>query len=325
MKSYATNIRRYKPVSGCAPIGLFVYNRFLHTKKTIEALQKNVLAKESDLFVFSDGPKDTESDATIEKIRQYTRGVEGFRSVTLVEHKTNQGLAVSIVTGVTRLCEEYGRVIVVEDDLVTSPLFLTFINAALDYYSREKRVWHISGWNYPIDARGLQEAFFLRVMNCWGWATWADRWQHFQKDPDQLIREWDEGRIQRFNLDGANNFWDQVIRNYQGSMNTWAIFWYATIFENDGLCLNPTKSYVQNIGHDGSGTHCDDTDEFSSPLSVETIEHMPERLIENREAVARIREFYKSRRPGLATRIRNDFYRYSKQIVAKFRKKVSFQ
>jgi len=79
------------------------------------------------------------------------------------------------------LLNEYGKIIVLEDDLLTSPYFLKFMNEALEYYKNEKKVWHISGWNYPINNEGLDDVFFWRTMNCWGWATWADRWQYFEK------------------------------------------------------------------------------------------------------------------------------------------------
>lgn len=308
-----------------APLALFVYNRLLHTQRTVESLRNNLLADRSELIVYSDGPVDQATEREVKQVREYLRGLTGFARVRIVERDRNYGLARSITEGVTEMCEAHGRVIVLEDDLVTSNHFLEFMNHALQRYENNKQVWHISGWNYPIDTRNLDKAFLFRTMNCWGWATWADRWRHFQKDPERLIREWDEDRIHRFNLEGANNFWDQVIRNHQGTMNTWAIFWYATIFENRGLCLNPARSYVENIGLDGSGANCGEMDAYSSPLSLEAIDHLPEQLVENSEAVARIRKFYVRNRPDLATRIRNDLRSYLKQIISGFKRKASDQ
>jgi len=313
--------KKNKTVPDLAPIALFVYNRLTHTRRTIESLRSNLLASESELTVFSDGAADPVAEHEVYQVRKYLRDLTGFASVRVVEREGNHGLAKSITEGVTEMCERYGRVIVLEDDLVTSRYFLKFMNQALQRFENKQQVWHISGWNYPVDDKNLPQAFFWRVMNCWGWATWADRWQFFRKEPERLVREWQEDRIYRFNLEGANNFWDQVVRNYQGSMNTWAIFWYATIFENDGLCLNPTRSYVHNIGHDGSGVHCDETDAFSSPLADEAIKQWPKEMLENEEAVARIRAFYRHRRPGLGTRIRNDLARYFKRFVSRLERK----
>lgn len=252
-----------------APVALFVYNRPRHTRQTIEALLQNPEAKDSRLYIFSDGAK-TESDkAAISAVRSYIHSLDGFAQIHIVERELNIGLAESIIQGVTDLCEKYGSVIVVEDDLVTSPAFLGFMNHALDTYKAEKKVWHISGWNYPIDTESLGSSFLWETMNCWGWATWDDRWQHFSKDPQRLISSWKSEDIKKFNLDGTYNFWRQVLLNKRGKLNTWAVFWYATIFENNGLCLNPTKTFVTNIGHDGSGENCRRTEHFSTYEELE--------------------------------------------------------
>lgn len=277
-----------------APIALFVYNRPEHTRKTVEALLQNPQAKDSRIYVFSDGPK-TESDKnSISEVRRYVKALNGFAQVHVVEREFNLGLAQSIIQGVSDLCEKHGKVIVMEDDLVTSPAFLGFMNHALDTYQAEKQVWHISGWTYPIDSDGLDDAFLWRTMNCWGWATWADRWQHFSKDPDSLISSWGRAQIKSFNLDGAYNFWKQVRLNKSGKLNTWAVFWYATIFEHQGLCLNPTKTYVANIGHDGSGENCRRMAHFSTYEALERKSNdlsLPEVIACSKLAQSRIKDF----------------------------------
>ena len=239
-----------------APIVLFVYNRLDHTKQTIEALQKNELAKESELFIYSDAVKDENAVQSVDEVRKYIKTVDGFKKVTIIEREKNWGLANSIIDGVTKIVNEYGKIIVLEDDLVTSPYFLKFMNEALEFYKDEKKVWHISGWNYPIEIDGEEDVFFWRVMNCWGWATWSDRWQYFEKDVSKTIKKFSFKEVYQFNLDGYENFWAQVKDNRKGIIDTWAIFWYVTIFKNNGLCLNPLVSFVRNIGRDGSGTHC---------------------------------------------------------------------
>ena len=239
-----------------APIVLFVYNRPWHIKQTIEALQKNELANESELFIYSDAPKNKEAEKKVKEVREYIKTIDGFKKVTIIERKKNWGLANNIIDGVTKIINEYGKIIVLEDDLVTSPYFLKFMNEALEFYEREKKVWHISGWNYPIRLDYRKSVFLWRWMNCWGWGTWKDRWDNLITDVDILINSISKKDIKKFNLDGAEKAWQRLILNKEKKLKTWAVFWNATIFVNNGLCMNPVNSFVYNIGLDGTGTHC---------------------------------------------------------------------
>jgi hypothetical protein len=275
-----------------APIALFAYNRPLHTRQTVDALRKNELAGESDLFIFSDAPKTPEVAAKVGEVREYLKTISGFKSVSIVERDKNWGLANSIIDGVTRLCNEYGRVIVLEDDMVTSPYFLRFMNEALDAYQDEAKVMHISGYMFPIDLFGLPETFFLRTASCWGWATWDRAWKHFSKEPKKLLGEYTKQTIHRFNLDSACNFWEQVEQNESGIINTWAIFWYATVFNVNGLCLHPASSMVNNIGHDESGEHCEQTSDFSTSLASNPITYFEKDIIESTLAHGKTRKFF---------------------------------
>src|SRR5450631_620851 len=162
-----------------APITLFVYNRPAHTLRTVEALRKNELASESDLIIFSDAPKKTEAAAAVREVREYIRTISGFHSVSIVERDKNWGLANSIIDGVTTVVNRYGRIIVLEDDLVTSPYFLHFMNKALDLYQDEPRVMQISGHIFPADVTAETDAVFLPMTTSWGWATWQRAWQYF--------------------------------------------------------------------------------------------------------------------------------------------------
>lgn len=288
-----------------APILLFVFARADHTKRTIAALSENELAPESDLIIYSDAPRNEVEAVAVNEVRALLVNVRGFRSVTVVERDTNYGLARNIIEGVTDVCNRYGRAIVLEDDLVTSPSFLSFMNAALERYESDSRVWHISGWNYPIDPDGLGDAFFVRVMNCWGWATWRDRWQHFERNPEKLVTEFDREMIRRFDLEDSGVFWSQVLLNRQGKIKTWAIYWYATIFKSKGLCINPAISYVDNIGHDGSGTHGSKAGQaYSTKLSRNSNPTFPSEASESLIGIRRILQFYEDIKPTLVQRIR---------------------
>lgn len=293
-----------------SPIILFTYNRPDHTKKTVEGLQRNELASQSDLIIYSDGPKTPKDLSAVEKVRNYVHTITGFKSLKVVEQKKNRGLADSIIDGVTKTIRKYGTVIVLEDDIITSPYFLTYMNDALNYFYEEKKVWHISGWNYPFDNEGLGDVFFWRLMNCWGWATWKDRWDYFEKDAKKLINEFDKKTIYDFDLSNSGQFWSQVIANHKGKMNTWAIFWYASIFKQNGLCLNPSISYVKNIGHDGSGVHCRGDRNHLNNIQLngkrEAQFNIP--LKESEIAVERVIRFYRDQKRSLIDRIETKLY-----------------
>jgi hypothetical protein len=292
-----------------APIVLFVYNRPWHTQQTMEALSNNVLAEESELFIFSDGSKTSSTQEEVDEVRKIIRKFNGFKKVTIIEQKINIGLANSIINGVTELINKYGKIIVMEDDIVTSPGFLKYINEALDYYEEKNDIWHISGWNYPIDPKGLQDVFLWRGMECWGWATWANRWKYFEKSSKKLISEFGHEKISQFNLDGYKNTWKQIIDNDSGSINTWAVFWYATIFRNKGLSVNPTRSFVRNIGIDGSGVHCGDNDVYQISLNSSLNIKFVDEYKENEIAVEKIKLFYKKLQKNILIRIINKINR----------------
>lgn len=287
-----------------SPVVLFVFARPDHTKKTVDALLANPEACNTDLIVYADAARSEKDVAAVEAVREIFSDLRGFLSVRIHLREKNYGLARNIMEGVTQVTAMYGRAIVLEDDIVTSPAFLNYMNAALDKYENIKEVWHISGWNYPIKSNeNLPETFFWRTMNCWGWATWADRWQHFKKNPGELVNSWSSDDVKRFNLDSSHDFWAQVVANHEGKLNTWAIFWYATIFVHQGLCLNPTRSFVANIGNDGSGENCGAEDIYKTSLANIFHQQWPTELTENVAVVELIRAFYKSLKPSLLRRI----------------------
>lgn len=285
-------------ITSFAPIALFVYNRVEHTRRTVAALQKNKEAIRSELFIFSDAPKSKSANEQVQKVRDYLGTIDGFKKITIVEQSENKGLASSIGDGITEVVNKFGRVIVVEDDVVTSPQFLGFMNSALEYYEEEKKVWHISGWNYPIDTSDIGDTFFWRFMNCWGWATWSDRWAAYERNPDRLIRQFSSDDISYLNLDGYADSWWLLFLDKNGKIDTWDIYWYAAIVSHRGLCLNPARSLVENIGNDGSGTNCGEKAIVQSKIFNDVKElQIDNPLMENDTAVLRIKELYKITQP----------------------------
>ena len=238
-------------------MALFVYNRPDHTKQTIEALVANTLADDTPLHIFSDAPKSDAERQSVEAVRSYIRTISGFKSVTIVERETNFGLARSIIDGVTSLCEQYGCVIVLEDDLVTSPHFLTFMNNGLESYAKEERVLSICGYMYPVELAPDASSFFLKVPNSWGWATWLDRWQRFNSNGRELLKEIQtRGLARAFNVNGPHSNIKMLKDQISGRNDSWFIRWHAVGFLRQMVTLYPTRSLVSNIGIDGSGVHC---------------------------------------------------------------------
>lgn len=276
-----------------SPIILFVYNRIWHTQRTIEALQQNELVSESELFIYSDAPGNNDAITGVEEVRRYIKSICGFKNITIVEREKNLGLAASVINGVTEIVNRYGKVIVLEDDLITSKYFLRFMNDALSFYEAEKRVMHISGYMFPVNNKGLNDTFFLRPATCWGWGTWSRAWKFFKKDVDFYISSFNREMIKEFNVNNKYKYFDHLKRNKTGDLDTWAIFWYAGIYLNGGLSLHPKESFVQNIGHDGQGVHCTPTSVFDVKLTGRYPVKFTKNIKVDKEAEKRLEEYYR--------------------------------
>jgi hypothetical protein len=221
-------------------------------------LQKNDLAKESDLFIYSDAPKSNSgTKRPVEEVREYIRSINGFKTITIVENEQNKGLAGSIISGVTDIVNRYGKIIVIEDDLETSPYLLKYFNDALNFYKNDKQVMQISGHMFDVSLRTDEDAVFMPLTTSWGWATWRRAWSCF--DPEMkgynAIKNNSELKY-RFDLNGTYGYFKMLEGQLRGEIDSWAIRWYLSVFMMNGLTLFPAKSLVRNIGFDGSGTHC---------------------------------------------------------------------
>lgn len=255
----------------CAPVILFVYTRLFHTQQTVAALAANELARCTDLVVYSDGPRSERDLEKVSDVRAFLRQIKGFSSVRIVERPRNFGLAENIIQGVSEICEEYGRVIVVEDDLITSPHFLSYMNDCLDLYAEEELVYSVSGCCYPVDNHGfIRDVFFLRIPLCWGWATWRSKWALFDKDLAAIERV--PPALKRYiNFNGAYDFFWQATANMTGQINTWFIFWYLALARNGKLAVFPPHTLVRNIGMDGTGENSGRTSMFDERLALNPV------------------------------------------------------
>ena len=238
-----------------APITLFVYNRLWHIQQTIGALQKNVLAKQSEIFIFSDGPRSEEDKKKVRDVRNYIHTIDGFKKIKIRERKKNHGLAESIIAGVTEIVNKYGKIIVLEDDLFVSKGFLKFMNESLMLFENNRRVGVVSGYVFPLN-QYPKTPFFLIGGNCWGWGTWKRAWSLFEKDPSTILSYIGENNSSNeFDFNGYAGYIDSLKTMGKKTTKTWAILWYGTLFINHLLGYHPNYSLVQNIGFDGTGLH----------------------------------------------------------------------
>ena len=238
-----------------APIVLFTYNRPVHTRQTVEALLKNEYASESDLIIYSDGPKNSAAEERVRQTRIYIKGITGFRSIKIIERTENMGLAANIIDGVTQVVNEYGRIIVLEDDLLTSPYFLKYINEALMMYEQVERVISVHGYIFPIK-RKLPESFFIRGTDCLGWGTWKRGWDLFTPNSAELLDQIRAHKLEwTFDFSGSYPFMKMLEKQAEGSVSSWAVRWYASALLKGKLTLYPGRSLIFHNGSDGSGTN----------------------------------------------------------------------
>ena len=288
-----------------APIALFVYNRPIHTQKTITHLLANKEAKDTELFIFSDAAKNKQQVANVTAVRNYIHSIQGFKKITIIEREQNIGLAKSIISGVSDIVQQYGKIIVFEDDLICSPYTLQYFNDALDFYEPYEQIMHINAYNYPIKYVPVHDTFFFRASSSWGWATWQNCWNKFEENIDTLIAQFDKEKIKQFSIDYSMNFWQQIHEFKNGKNNSWAIRWYASIFLNKGLCVTPKYSLIQNIGADGSGVHSGVNDIYNveiynQPLSKEKFYSGSDESVEGYNA---LKYFFKHRKGSFFKRI----------------------
>lgn len=241
-------------IKNLSPIVLFCYNRVEYLIQTVMALRANELADQSDLIIFSDGPKNECDTGKVKAVREYIHLIQGFRKVEIHESPVNKGLATSVIAGVTEVVNRYGKVIVLEDDLVTSPCFLRFMNEALDLYQDEEQVCSIHGFSWNTKEK-LPDTFFLRGADCWGWATWKRGWDLFEPSTEKLLASFraKPELIPLFDFNGSYPYFQMLENQRKGITDSWAIRWHASAFLADKLTLHSGNNLIQNIGL--AGTH----------------------------------------------------------------------
>ncbi len=256
------------------PIILFVYNRPEHTKKTVDSLQRNNLARDSSLFIFSDGPRKGSDQKKINEVRSFIHKIDGFKSIEIEESKINKGLANSVIEGVTKVLKKFHKAIILEDDIVCSSDYLTYMNEALNKYVNNNRIFSISGYSFPINipAEYDGDVYVLPRASTWGWGTWIDRWERVDwnvTDYDKFIQN--KLAQRRFNQ-GGEDLTPMLTSQMQGVIDSWGIRWAYAHYKNNSFCLYPVKSKVKNIGADKSGIHTPRTEKFNVFLENSSVQ-----------------------------------------------------
>ena len=238
------------------PLAIFTYNRPIHTRHMLETLTRCVRLDECDIVIFCDGLKKEEHQLGVELTRQFVEEWAKQHSAQDILRVQNLGLKKSIETGVSDLCRQYGRIIVLEDDILVSKFFVDFMLSALDHYEHDERVMQVAGYTFPFAPNAKQEPMLLPIVTTWGWATWMRAWQHYNPDPNDAHKELQErNNALSFDLNGAYPYTQMLMGVAQGKDESWGVlFWYA-VWQKKGLVVYPRLSLTRNVGFDGSGVN----------------------------------------------------------------------
>lgn len=260
-----------------APVIVFNYNRPDHSLQTWEALSRNQYAAETELYLYCDGPKANASEEMRQRIaelheqaKQYAIDAPKagkFKSVHVVCAEKNKGLANSIIGGVSDVIAKHGRVIVLEDDLLTSPYFLKYMNTALDKYENYPSVFTISANRPPVSKMQIPTDYeydvfvSLRPFST-GWATWKEKWEKIDWSLDYLEDFLKHPQQIKSFHHGGDDLTEMLCMQRDHKIDSWAIRYAFQHYYHHAVAILPCIPYVDNIGFDGSGIHSgtDETD-----------------------------------------------------------------
>lgn len=281
-------------MTSLAPIALFAYKRPSHTLQTLASLADNPQARQSTLHIFCDGAKTPRDQPLVDEVRRIVRQRQWCGTVHIIEQQHNQGLANSIIHGVTQLVNEHGTVIVLEDDLQLAPHCLEFMNDSLVRYRDATRVMQVTGYLFPARVPQDDDACFLPMCSSWGWATWKRAWDHFDPGMSNLERLAHDAFLRyHFDLEGTHRFYHMLEEQRRGRIDSWAVRWYLSVFSQNGLTVFPTRSLIRNIGFDGTGTHCGTSEVFETSLWQHKLTRFPARVDLSRAAYQGLQEYFR--------------------------------
>lgn len=241
-----------------SPICLFVYKRYETTKLMLESLLACPECKDSELYVFMDEARNDDEAKAVERVRRLFDNLQGFKKVNLFPARMNKGMANSVIDGVTKVLQEHDDIIVLEDDLVVSPDFLQFMNAALKAYKDRSDIWSISGYTprlQELEGNGRNGVFVVPRAQCWGWATWRDRWETVDWEVSDFSRLAQSKELRKEFDKGGNDLFRTLEMERRERIESWAVRWAYAAAKQSRWTVNPMQSKVQNIGLKSSESH----------------------------------------------------------------------
>ena len=311
-----------------APVVLFTYKRPIHTKKVLESLLNCDLIQETDVIIYADGLKQTatqkdkeELEATREVLLKYKEN-HNFKNIELHLSEQNKGIAYSVKKGAAKELEKYGKIIIMEDDIVPQKGFLKYMNEALDKYENEEKVWGISGYSFPLDNESVvkEQTYFLPVNCSWGWATWKSRWDKADFDVNSIFERFDKNSVTRESYNfGTCQYYEilEVLRDSKSDV--WDALFHASMFLENGMFLYPNPSLAKNIGFDSTGTHCTEEDAFFNTTQTDYVSLKDIPISADNEGRRQVEKAFKEQfsPPPLFKRIQNKLNPNSPYFITK--------
>lgn len=265
-------------------VAVFAYNRQNHLNRVLERLEENDI---KHLYVFIDGPQDEQDERQVTAVADTVAAID-WCATTVVRRGKNLGLAASLTRGIDRVFEDHDRIVVLEDDCVPASNFISFIRASLDRYETNGSVMNVNGYSPPIGltADYQHDVYFTRRNTSWGWGTWKEAWEHFEYEALTLAGlEEKKSEVRQVTKPAGTDLYPMLRQQLRGDIDSWAVWWSYAIARNDGLCVNPVGSKVSNIGHDGTGTHEQNSARFDVKLNerpVKAIQWPDEPFVDER-------------------------------------------
>ena len=288
---------------------IFAYKRRHHFARLLDSLAANQIAKTLPIRVYIDGPRTEDDCHGVFKVNQEASLSRGLEKLRIIQRPTNLGLYASITLGVSETLKDYECAIILEDDLVLSPHCIDYFLKALSLYQDNDYVASIHAWT-PSVGSSLPNTFFLKGSDCWGWATWRDKWNLYRHDASNMVRELKaRGLIDEFNFSGGYNYYQMLKDRASNLNNSWAICWKASCFLADQLTLHPSKTLVENIGCDNSGENCNPEPALLSELTKERPILEPIPAVQDEKAYAIYCSHFKSfaTKPSLKLKLKELF------------------
>lgn len=258
----------------------FGFDRPMHLERMLNSLEKNHESIDSDVYICIDGPADGTDLEMHSKTVEVAKKNWNFKSTKLILREKNLDCRTNIINTITELFKTNDRLIILEDDLVLGPNFLSYMNAALHKYLNKKEMWCINGYSYP-QLNFKSGSSVSKYVSPWGWGTWSDRWEIFVNedyDKKNFISSLSENDRKKFNVENLYDWEDIIVKNELGKISAWDAYWYQAVFMNKGLTLYPNKSHIRNEGFDGTGMHCSSTNDWITPINMSITKRYPNKI-----------------------------------------------